>query len=248
LRPLLICLLGGLWWWGLPLRRRLAVEQLRRCFPAEDPRGLRLMMGEVALSYLELLVGILGEVEGAEHARGGALALAGHFPGWDLALVSGGAVAPVTIYVREPRSRLAAGLVRWLRGRSDVQLLGPGSRLEAGRRALEAGRVVVMVQDQRHNAGLEVPFFGQPARTSAGFAAIYLSHRPPVVGIAHRRGPDGRLRVKVEPLAVPEGLGLEEITAWTQSWMEAQIRSQPAAWWWLHERWKRVGPAGDLRP
>jgi KDO2-lipid IV(A) lauroyltransferase len=237
-------LFGWLWWWILPARKRLAVRAYQRAFPGRDPRELAAGVGEVCRGYLDLLRGRYGRVEGAAAVAGGGLALAGHLSCWDLALVSGGRVAPVTIFVKPPSNRLAAALIRRLRTRADVELLPPTGSMAAAEAALDRGRLVIFVQDQRHNAGIAVDFFGQPARTSAAFAALVYRRRPRVFGITQGYEADGAFVVRVRPLEMevpePREAAILAITAASQAFYEGAIQARPWAWWWLHDRWKRA--------
>jgi KDO2-lipid IV(A) lauroyltransferase len=233
--------LGWLWWTVLPVRRNEAVAAYRAAFPDRDPRELRRNVGAVVASYAGLLVGRRAEVVGWELAEGGAIALAGHFAAWDLALLSAARHVPATIAVREPTNRLIARVIRHLRAKEGVELLPPRGSMAALTAALERGRTVVLVQDQRHNDGLDVPFFGRPARTSAAFAALVRRTDRPVVGVWQEWRPDGRLVVRFERLECPprDAATVDALTAFSQQFYERHIREQPWAWWWLHRRWKR---------
>ena len=234
--------LGWLWWTILPIRKSAAIEALSAAFPETDPTLLRTEVGLVAWQYVELLLGIRAEVEGTEHLAGGVIALVGHGSAWDMALVSIGTRAPVTIFVKPPANRLAAWIVTRLRGASDVELLPPEGSMTAAYAALERGRSVLFVQDQRHNRGIPVPFFGRPAWTSPAFAAMAWKTRRPIVGIWQRREANGKHRMWVIPLSIeiPEAreAAIQELTALSQRYYEDRIREAPAQWWWLHRRWK----------
>jgi KDO2-lipid IV(A) lauroyltransferase len=174
---------------------------------------------------------------------GGGLCLAGHGGAWDLALVSAGFHVPITIFVREPTNRLAAWALARVRGRSDVELLPPRGSMSAAREALERGRLVVFVQDQRHNDGVEVPFFGRPALTSAGFAALAWRSRAPVFGAWQWWDGDGGHQLRFETLEpiFPETRdeAIVSLTRFSQAFYEDRIRERPHSWLWLHKRWKR---------
>jgi KDO2-lipid IV(A) lauroyltransferase len=113
--------------------------------------------------------------------------------------------------------------------------------MEAARRALERGRLVVFVLDQRHNAGIPVPFFGHPAWTSAAFAALVHRHRPRIFGSYQWRDAHGRLQARAVEVhwSIPEAreAAIPALTRRTQRWLEARVRESPGDWWWLHKRW-----------
>lgn len=236
-------LFGWLWWFVLPFRRRLAIASYQRAFPGRDPGELRQGVGEVCRGYLDLLRGRYGRLEGGALAAGGALALAGHLSCWDLALVSGARQIPATIFVKTPSNRLAAWIIAALRRRADIELLPPQGSLPAAEAALDRGRLVIFVQDQRHNAGIAVPFFGQPALTSAAFAALAFRRRPRILGIEQGYEADGGfvMRLRALSIDIPDDrdIAIPAVTAASQRFYEEAIGRRPYAWWWLHDRWKR---------
>lgn len=255
----LMTALGWLWWTVLPVRRRTAVAQLQAAELGRPPGPtLRRAVGSAALGYLELLLGRRARwhntdaVAAAIRGRGG-ICLAGHGGAWDLAMVSCAHHLPLTVYVRAPSSALARRVLRWLRKRSgaDLELLPPGGGLADAERALDRGRLVVLVQDQRHNGGLPVPFFGRAAWTSAGFAV--LAHRHPglpLFGAWQVRAESGHVEGTFEQLhwerPAERGEAVAELTAHSQQWVEAKVRAAPGDWWWLHKRWKVPPGAAEL--
>lgn len=240
-------LLGWIWWTLLPARRRLAIANHQAAFPGRDPGELRRTVGELAWSYVELALGRRAEVTGLEDHTGGALVLAGHFSGWDLALLSLADQAPVTIFVRDPSDRIARALVARLRDHPNLELLPPRGAMDRAYAALEEGRLVLFVQDQRHDDGIPAPFLGRPAWTSAGFAVAAWRTRAPVLGMTQHRAGDGRHRVHLAPLPLPipaeREAAVQALTAASQRFYEDAVHARPWTWWWLHDRWRRPGEA-----
>jgi KDO2-lipid IV(A) lauroyltransferase len=118
----------------------------------------------------------------------------------------------------------------------------------AGRRlatAIRRGRAAGLLIDQdiRDIPGVFVPFFGHPAWTPSGAAALALrTGTPTVPAFVHRR-PDGHHHVTVEPpLPIPaEGAfddRVRELTASATASIERAIRRQPEQWVWMHRRWR----------
>ena len=235
--------IGWLWWTLVPIRKRLAIANLQAALPDVPPGPtLRRAVGGLVAGYVELLSGRQARVVGAEQITGGALCLAGHGEAFDVAITSAAAHLPVTIFVRTPANRMAAWVVERLRRRSGLELLPPRGSMDRAYDAVRRGRVVVFVQDQRHNTGLAVPFFGRPALTSAAFGAMAWRTRAPLFGGWPTRDPDGRLRVTIEPLgvAIPEDRdeAIAALTEASQRFYEDRIRAAPHGWLWLHDRWR----------
>lgn len=238
-------LIGWLWWLLLPVRKHLAIANYRQAFPDRDPGELRRTVGEMVMAYVHLLLGRRAEVEGVELLSGGGIIVAGHGTNWDIALISVGERVPLTIFVKPPSNRLAAWAIERWRRAAGVELLPPHGSMAAAYDALARGRCVVFVQDQRHNKGIAVPFFGRPALTSPAMAAMIWRSRRPVFG-TWQWCDRGRYRVRVERLhwPVPENRdeAIVELTARSQRFYEDRIRTAPHGWLWLHDRWKNAPP------
>lgn len=237
---------AALWWWLLPIRRRDAVENLRRALP-EQPAGptLRRMMHDLVLGYLEILRfrDLEIAVEGAEHVPPGSLVLAGHGGSWDVALLAWADALPLAIFLRTPSDPWVRDQLAVLRREHDVIALETGARMEDAYAALAAGRSVFFVQDQRHAKGLSSPFFGRAARTSAALAAAHLKTGRPVYGAWQWREGVGRHRLRIAPIALPPRTGdpaadVQAITDATNRWYESCISTWPHGWLWLHRRWR----------
>ena len=238
----MIRIIGWLWWWVIPIRKKLAIANFLAAFPERDPRELRRTVGELVAGYVDLLRGRPVHLEGMDLVQQGGLCLAGHGGAWDLGLCAAAMEVPATIFVRAPSNRLAAWWITRMRERSGIELLPPrGSALRA-LRALKRGRLVVFVQDQRENEGIAVPFFDRPARTSRGFATLALHTRAPVFGAWQWRDEHGQHRLVVERIDLdlpdPSDTALADITRASQAWYETKIRTAPHSWLWLHDRWR----------
>ena len=226
------------WWYILPIRRRTAVENLRLALPgvAVRPTLLR-MMHDLVLGYLELLQWrrVTVEIEGSEHLSG-SIVVGGHGGAWDLALLACARAAPVSIFLRTPKSRWVQAWLARLRDENGVHRLETGATMRDGYAALAAGRAVFFIQDQRHNQGPRLDFFGRSAHTSLGAAVASLKTGARVVGAWPSRAGVGRHRVRCEPI---ELVGSEmERTVQLNAWYAARIAEHPHGWLWLHNRWR----------
>ena len=91
----MISLWGWLWWNVVPVRKRLAIESYRRAFPERDPAELAQTMGEIIVSYLDLMRGRRAKMIDIQIVQPGSICLCGHGVSWDLGLISA-AVPPAT--------------------------------------------------------------------------------------------------------------------------------------------------------
>jgi KDO2-lipid IV(A) lauroyltransferase len=238
--------IAWLWWWVLPIRRRVAAENLRRALPDVPVRPtLTRMMHDLVLGYVEILdlSRVRVDVAGAEAVPPGALLLGGHGGSWDLALLRWADAIPLAIFLRTPADPWARARIAALRAAHDVRALETGARMDAAYAALDEGRSVFFVQDQHFARGIPSPFFGRPSPTSLGIAAAALRTGRPIFGAWQWREGPGHHRLHVAPLPLPPPTGdrdadLRAITDACNGFYEAQIRARPHGWLWLHRRWR----------
>ena len=239
----MIWFFGWLWWLVLPIRKRLAIANYRAAFPDRPHSDLRLSVGEMVWGYVELAIGRRATVHGAEQVTSGGLCLAGHGGAWDLALISVANHIPVTIFVKPPANPVAAWWIRRMREQAGLELLSPSHSAVAAYRALKRGRLVVFVQDQRHNSGIPVPFFGRPAWTSRGFGVLAARTNAPIFGAWQWRDPSTRAHhLHIEPLALDDRSQDADhaLTVASQQFYERKITERPHSWLWLHDRWRSL--------
>lgn len=237
----MISLIGWLWWVLVPVRKRMAIANFQHAFPDRSASELRRSVGEMVWGYIELSLGKRAVVHGAEHIQNGGLCLAGHGGAWDLGLISAAEQIPTTIFVKTPANPLVAWWITRLRKQANIELLPPTKAAVSAYRALKRGRLVVFVQDQRHNAGVPVLFFDRPAWTSRGFAVMATRTEAPLFGAWQWRDPtNGTHHIAIEPLLIEDRRPDAEqlITQQTQRFYETKIRERPHSWLWLHNRWR----------
>ncbi|HEX5998879.1 MAG TPA: lipid A biosynthesis acyltransferase [Hyphomicrobiaceae bacterium] len=185
---------------------------------------------------------------------GAAIGVTLHMGNWELA------AWPMTLAGNNPaavyRSVNNPYVDRYLRGlRRNLYpggLLGKGringSREEGQRTArlitdyVRQGGRLGLVCDLYDRTGLEVPFFGKPARSVAiaGMIARRVGAR---IWLSRclRQGKQSRFSIEIKELKVPRGPNpgddVKWITAAMQRQFEAWIRETPEQWMWSNRRW-----------
>jgi KDO2-lipid IV(A) lauroyltransferase len=260
---------------ALPRDRRRARAHIRIAFPEYTKEEVRQLLRGYARHFGALLAEVawlwgaspggvekICTIEGLEHlekaldAGRGAVLTTAHCGNWELlgARLSVAGI-PMTAAVRDvfdPRldriaSRLRSrfGAVTYPRSPEvGVQLM----------KALTANRVngLLIDQDIKDVPSVFVPFFGKPAWTPSGAAAISIRKKCPTIpGLIHRE-PDGNHVLTIHPpLDHPTDGSLRdrvtELTAAATAVIEAHIRAWPEQWVWMHRRWRRQpsSPDGD---
>jgi KDO2-lipid IV(A) lauroyltransferase len=174
----------------------------------------------------------------------GAILAAGHFGSFDLCLMALGKMPglDVSCIVRSPTHPQVAAFIERARSIFEVGLIEPrDSTVEIDRR-LNAGGTVVFVVDQRHRAGVKVPFFGQPALTAPSVVAFARRLDVPVVPAIQWRVGLNRHVVQILPSLDLQWTDdreedLRSGLALIHAAFEKQIRLRPHGWLWWHRRW-----------
>jgi KDO2-lipid IV(A) lauroyltransferase len=254
----------GLIAYWLGLRKRIALDNLRRALPERTEserraiaraayrqlgRGLGELIAWRNLSDSELK-GVVEFVdwdrwEAAHADRRGVIMAVTHFGNWELAARA--AVRrgmDLTTITRTLRGPLNERLLSYRRNRGMRELPDKGSSV-AALRLLRQGESLGVVVDQnmRLSRGIFVDFFGTPACTTPAPAILALRTGAPILLVFDLRAPDGTHRIRFDgPLSVPAAPTFHStVVALTQELtraVERMVRAHPEYWFWVHRRWK----------
>ena len=111
-------------------------------------------------------------------------------------------------------------------------------------RVLGAGNCVALMNDQKFNKGLSVPFFGYPAMTAPGPSRLAIKYDVPMVFLTTRRVGPARFVVKIHPPFYPNETGdpdadLRSSVEHINKLIETEVRANPEQWFWQHRRWPK---------
>lgn len=192
------------------------------------------------------------EIIGGEHLDAvetsdtGAVFISGHFANWEVmaAVICRRPVDCLVTYraLNNPHIDRRLNKVRHDYGIGVLTPKGLGTRELM--RALSSGRSVALLNDQKFNQGLSVPFFGHAAMTAPGPSRLALKYQVPIVPVSTRRTGPARFQVTIHPPFLPRNTGetdqdvracLEQIT----DFIEAEVRANPGQWFWQHRRWPK---------
>jgi len=184
-------------------------------------------------------------------ARGrGVVAVGGHFGNWELQGAASARIGiPLTIIVKRVHDPLLDRLVNEAREYHGAETIYTRDSGRVLLKHFRRGRLVAFISDQdAGRQGIFVPFFGRPASTPRGAAAIALRLKLPLLFVSSRRLPGGRYEMEYVEVPVEEHWSACEedirvLTARFTAMLEERIRECPEQWFWMHRRWK-TGPAG----
>lgn len=199
-------------------------------------------------------------VTGVEHlqaarARGkGVFLLSAHFGSWEIGAIAVGLLGePVASVVRPLDNPLLEAELLRRRTRFGNRVIAKKDAAREILRALRANGTVAMLIDQNvlEREAVFVPFFGRPAATTPSLALFQLKTGAAVLPVFTWPIGGGRYETRFEPPIWPEefdGAGPERTervrraTARYTEVTERAIRRQPAAWLWMHNRWRTRPP------
>ena len=199
------------------------------------------------IARVEDLAGLL-HVEGVEHleaarTRGkGVMVISAHMGSWEVAAaIWSSTIAPVSLFAEELEPRELFDWYRRTRARLGISVL-PATRsgLRKVLEALDANEMVVTAIDRDMlGTGLEVEFFGRPARIPEGPAAIALKRGTPLLPVCVLRNPDDTYQAIGSPPIFAEPTGdhqadVRRVTKKLVRHLEEIIRAHPKQWHMPH--------------
>jgi KDO2-lipid IV(A) lauroyltransferase len=265
--------LGDVAYAALRRRRRLALDNLARAYPAL-PLAARARLARHAAEHLGMTVIELARLlerplettlarirlEGVDHlstvmaSHGRALLLTAHLGNWELLAAAHRLTGfPLSIVVRPLDAPWLDALAERLRRRTGVELIDKRGALRPVLQALRDGRMIGILMDQNaaRREGVFVDFFGRAASTSRSMALLALRTQTPIVPVFIRRDADGRHTVAIQPALTPPATNgseetVVELTGRCTQVIERAVRETPEQWLWSHDRW-RTRPPGEPR-
>jgi len=246
----------------LTSKRHIAETGLRTAFPEKSDEEIKALMkaqwDNLGRTFAEFPLthrlrpfgsGSQISVEGFEHytANQPAIIVTGHFANWEvMATVLTQSEYPVRITYRKINNALIDARVRKQREAYGTKFLVKKSSHAGGRElfeALKSGESVALLNDQKFNTGIEVPFFGEPAMTAQGAVRLALKTKRPLLPMAVTREKSKFIVTFYPPIdLVKSGNRDTDVHAGVMQvnrFVEDRIRENPAQWFWVHRRWPK---------
>ncbi|HET6460709.1 MAG TPA: lysophospholipid acyltransferase family protein [Syntrophales bacterium] len=245
--------------------RLIALSNLRRAYPEKDMEEITRIaksfyrhLAIVAAEFFELPsitkqnLGEWVEFEGLENLekaleqKKGALSIVAHFGNWELMTVALPLGArPMSIVYRPLDNATLDNLTAWMRTKDGNTLISKGGAGRKITRLLAENRIIGILSDQNVDKyeGVFVDFFGSPACTSVGLAALALRTDAPVLPAFMARMPSGKYKFIIQPpVEITRTDDYEsDLLVNTQRFtklVEDMVRKYPDQWFWIHQRWK----------
>ncbi|GLQ22712.1 lipid A biosynthesis lauroyl acyltransferase [Algimonas ampicilliniresistens] len=181
-------------------------------------------------------------------ANAPAIIATGHFANWEvMATVLTQSSSPVRVTYRKINNPLIDRRVREQREAYGTKFLVQKSTHRGGRELFEAlhnGESIAIMNDQKFNTGLKIPFFGVDAMTAQGAVRLALKTERPILPMSVVRN-KATFHVRFYPpldwtqtgqRKADVAAGVEAVTRF----IENRIRENPAQWFWVHRRWPKL--------
>lgn len=254
--------LGALWWTADRPRRRVAISNILRTGVAGSPAEAR-AIGRAAARHMGMVL-----VESMKSARllddpervrprlpddvraaledpdQGLIVVSGHFGNWELAGQWLSRYKPVAGISRPMNNPRVQELALSRRPRRDFRMI-PKYDADPGRflRLLGDGEILALLVDQHARQGVDVPFFGHPAKTHATAAMLHLVTRTPLCFATCRRVAPMMFELTLSPLIERARSGdrnadVKAILRTLNDHLEEAIRRDPDQYLWGHRRWR----------
>ncbi len=257
---------AGLFFYYLDAKhRQLALSNLEMAFRKElTSSGLKRMARRTFMHFGSSLVDIIKfsslaekcktaliQVEGEKNLlsalqeKKGAILFTAHYGSWEIARFFVSKLGKLNVIARALDNELLERELLKLRINQRAKVIYKHQATKPILQSLRAKEMVAFLIDQnvqKHQA-VFVDFFGRKAATTPSLAAFFLKTKSPIVPVFCSLTPSHRYHLQIlEPLKIElEGDYNQQVLKITQictNIIEAQIRKNPAHWFWLHNRWK----------
>lgn len=257
--------LGILWFDVFRIRRRIALENVRRAFPEwpEDKvistaRRSLLEQGYLIADFAEMgfitrenllkkvkVVG-LENLDQALAQNKGAFILALHMSNGDYGIATVSALGyPMHLITKRFKSKWLDDLWFKIRGRFGTRFIADRNSSYDILKAIRGKGAVIFVLDQFMGPplGVKTTFFGHTTGTAFGLALFVRKTQAPVIPSYVQRQEDGSLvlhflsEVPFEEKSDKEDT-LQFMTQKYTDTIESIVRTCPEQWLWIHRRWK----------
>lgn len=176
-----------------------------------------------------------------------AIIVTGHFANWEImATVLTQSDLPVRITYRKINNPHIDARVKKKREAYGTKFLVQKSGHKGGRELFEALKnqeSIALLNDQKFNTGLSIPFFGMEAMTAQGATRLALKTDRPLLPMAVTRKGAQFTVTFYDPIKL-DNTGNKDAdvkTGVTQvnQFIEDRIRDTPDQWFWVHRRWPK---------
>ncbi len=250
----------------LTSKRKIAETGLKIAFPNADPDTIATLLkaqwnntgrtfGEFPILHrLDARIGsddvtIIGADKLEARIKSGipAVFIAGHFANWEvMAMVLTQSGLPVQTTYRPMNNPHVDKRVRAQRMAYGTKLMIPKSGPKGAKQLMEAlknGESIALMNDQKFNQGMSVPFFGKDAMTAPGPTRLAIGAKVPLIPLSVTRDKSHFTVTIHDPIKLDydgdRNSAVKAGVSAINAFMEDRVRENPEQWFWVHRRWPK---------
>ena len=175
-----------------------------------------------------------------------AVLIGGHFANWEV-MASAICNRPLDCQItyRAANNPYIDRRINRARHAYGIDVLTPkGAGTRELMRALSGGQSVGLMNDQKFNQGIPVPFFGHDAMTAPGPTRLAMRYGVELMPMVAQRTGKARYVVRVEEPFMPvaaetEQQSIHDTVLKINQMVERWILQAPEQWFWMHNRWPK---------
>jgi KDO2-lipid IV(A) lauroyltransferase len=249
---------------ALLIRRSVTLENLRCAYPQQPRWWIRKTagscyrhFGRVVVELARLPIMNAQWVEKFVEIRGrdvldrclkqgkGGIVLSGHLGNWEIMGASAAVLGyPITYIVTTQRNKGVEAWMDNLRKAKGIEIIKTHDSPKRMIQALKNNRLMAVLSDQdAHEDGEFVPFFGRPASTPRGGPVLHLKTGASLL-FGYAVGlPKGKWQIIYEDIPLQSNQedikeAVTQLLTYATGRLEQEIRNHPEQWLWMHRRWK----------
>lgn len=255
-------LIAFIFYYFIPIRKRVARENIKRAFPEKNPLQIRKILINSYINFATVFIEILyiyklrkeeiknfikieDDLVNKFKSEGkGVILLSAHFGNWEILAASSAVLdCSYSIVVKEVRNNLVDRFMNNLRCKWGNKVIKLTPTMRELIKEIREKKIIAILADQR--APIESPkikFFGKETSVFTGPAYLSTKLNTPILCYLCYRDKDGTYIARSHPIEYDETAGEQEkimqITKRYFEILETEIRKYPDHWLWFHDRWK----------
>lgn len=258
-------ILAGFFFYFLPIRRDVVLENLKHAFPELSEKEIKKIAFGTYKSFTITLVEILSLpwiskkemisavkfenlklIDEKEKENNGIILLSAHFGNWEYCAISGGIQSghKFHVVVKSQRNTLVNDWMNRVRTKWNNDVVPLGISIRNIVSVLHNKGVIAMVADQRGSEdSIKLEFFGRKTSVHTGPAVLALKMDSPIIYGITVRQPDYSYKIDLVEISkenLPDEFD-EKVKVLSERmirYLEEIIKQNPEQWFWMHKRWK----------
>lgn len=255
-------LIAFIFYYFIPIRKRVARENIKRAFPDKTPLQIRKILVNSYINFATVFIEILyiyklrkeeiknfirieDDLVNKFKSEGkGVILLSAHFGNWEILAASSAVLdCSYSIVVKEVRNNLVDRFMNNLRSKWGNKVIKLTPTMRELIKEIREKKIIAILADQR--APIESPkikFFGKETSVFTGPAYLSIKLNTPILCYFCYRDKDGTYIARSHPIeydtTASEQEKIMQITKRYFEILEKEIRKYPDHWLWFHDRWK----------